>query len=283
VILSISKVRIYDYENYRKFLNDTYLQNKASDRKFSFRFFAKAAGYKSPSILLEIIKGKRNLSIDGIDRFTRAFKFNQEEAIFFRNLVLLNQAVTGEERLRYAREITKSRTYRKIHPLADSQYRYFKHWYYTAVRGIVALPEFKDDPQWIASHIIPAISVQEVTRAIEELVKLGLLKRDENNRLVQTESILSTPDEVSSTYVSNWHKEYLKRASESIDTVSREKRDISAVYFAFPIENMKSVKDLVSKFRREVLELASVQQGKNSVVQLNLQLFPIATTSEEES
>src|ERR1051325_9127648 len=115
--MAVRKPHIFEYDNYRKSLENTYLQSKTADPKFSLRYFATRAGYKSPSILLEIIKGKRNLSPDGIERFAQSLKLNQEEIHFFRHLVLLNQAETAEERLVHTREITKSRAYRKLHPL----------------------------------------------------------------------------------------------------------------------------------------------------------------------
>ena len=277
------KVRIFDYDNFRTYLKDVYFQGKTQDLKYSFRFFARAAGYKSPSILKEIIEGKKNLSLNGIARFAKALKLNQQETSFFRSLVLLGQSTTAEEKLKHVREVTRSRAYKKVHPLADSQYLYFKHWYFSAVREIVALPGFKEDPHWIAKNIVPAISPLEARRAVEGLLKLGLLIRDDRGKLIQAESNITTPDEVSSTYVGNWHKEYLKRAAESIDSVPRERRDISAVYFTFSNENLRVLKDLFHKFRRDVLEIADQQENKNAVYQMNMQLFPIAKSDGEDS
>lgn len=68
----------------------------------------------------------------------------------------------------------------------------------------------------------------------------------------------------------------MKKAAESIDRIPREMRDISGVYFSFSLENMKAIKDLVHRFREEILELSSRQATKDIVFQLNLQLFPVA-------
>jgi len=281
--MGLLKVSVFAYDNYRKFLEDIYLQNKAVDRKFSLRFFARIAGYKSPSIFLEIIRGKRNLSSEGIARVAAALKLNAEEANFFYNLVMLSKAGDAEKRLQFTKEITKSRTYRKFHPLAESQYRFFKHWYYSAIRELVSLSGFIEDPEWIARNIVPAIKVPQVEQALADLIKLGLLTRNEQNRLVQANAVLTTPDEVSSVYISNWHKEYLKLAAESIDTIAREKRDISAVYFAFPKDRLKLIKELIHKFRKDVMEIAAQQSDQNAVFQMNIQLFPIAKSDKEKA
>jgi uncharacterized protein (TIGR02147 family) len=281
-MLQIQKVRVFEYDNYRKFLEDTYIQSRSLDRKFSFRYFARAAGYKSPSIFLELIKGKKNLSPKGILKIAQALKLNPEETVFFKNLVHMNQANTAEERIKYTKEVSRSKTYRKIHPLSDSQYRFFNHWYVTAVREVVNLPGFNEDPAWIAKRVIPNIKPQQAAQALDDLLKLGLLKRDDEGRLKQVEAFISTPDEVSSAYVTKWHQEYLKRASESIESVPREKRDISAVYFTVDRRNLKQIKEMVQKFRKEVLALAGLSEAKNAVYQLNMQLFPIAELEEHE-
>jgi uncharacterized protein (TIGR02147 family) len=61
-----------------------------------------------------------------------------------------------------------------------------------------------------------------------------------------------------------------------METVPRDIRDISGVYFSFSREKTAAVKELIHKFRKDILELASQSPEKDSVFQLNLQLFPVA-------
>jgi uncharacterized protein (TIGR02147 family) len=255
---------------------------KSKDKKFSFRYFARICGFKAHSFLRLIMNGKSNLSPGSIDKISKAFKFNSEEARFFKNLVYLNQATSHEEKQIYAKAILKSQTYRKFHPLSEAQYQYFSCWYYSVVRELVALPGFKEDANWIANHTIPHIKPEEAQSAIDSLLKLDLLRRDENGKLIQTDRIVSTPAEVSSAYVANWHREYLKKAAESIETVPREKRDISAVSLSFSKENMKLVKEMVANFRKEIVQVALQQPHRNSLYQLNIQFFPISEISDDE-
>lgn len=274
--------KIFEYNDYRVFLKDAYDAMKTLDKKFSFRYFARVAGFNSHNFLRLVIQGQSNLSLESIDKIAKAFKFNREESNFFKNLVLLNQSATSEEKQRYAREILRSQAYRKIHPLSESKYHMFANWFVTVVRELVALPKFKEDPAWIAKSIRPNIKPAEAEKAIDELLKLGLLKRDEDGKLIQSEPLLSTPDEVSSTYISNWHKEYIQRASESIDSFPREIRDISAVTFGFSEKNIKLIKEAISNFRKEIIRIASEQENKNVLMQLNIQLFPVAKTEDED-
>jgi uncharacterized protein (TIGR02147 family) len=273
---------LYEYDNYRKFLKDAYLALKAKDKKFSFRYFARVAGFNSHNFLRLIIDGKSNMSLSSVDKMIKFFKLTTEEARFFQNLVMLNQAKTNEEKQSYAKEILRSQTYRKIHPLNESKYEFFAHWYVSAVRELVALPRFKEDPVWIAQHVVPPIKTSEAKNAIEDLLNLGLIKRDENGKLIQSEALLTTPLEVSSAYIANWHKEYLKRATESIDLLPRESRDISAVTFGFSKKNIKILKEMIANFRKGILHLASQQDDKDVLMQLNIQVFLLGETESDE-
>ena len=81
----------------------------------------------------------------------------------------LNQAGTVEEKQKYASELLKSRVYRKIHPLSESQYNYFGQWYFVLIRELVGLPGFKEDYDWISKQIIYPITPAEAKRAMDEL------------------------------------------------------------------------------------------------------------------
>lgn len=273
---------LFEYENYREYLKDAYQALKTKDKKYSFRYFARVAGFKAHSFLRLVMDGKSNLSPGSIEKIGKAFKFNSEQQRFFKNLVSLNQARTSEEKHHFSSELLKSKNYRKIFPLRESQYFYFSRWYYTVVRELVGLPGFKEDMQWIGRHTHPPISAAEAQDAVNNLLKLELLKRDENGKLVQASAVVSTPAEVHSAYVASWHKEYIKKGADSIDTVPRENRDISSVCLGFSKENIQVVKDLIANFRKEVVELAIRQPNRNALYQMNIQLFPLTDTTDEE-
>lgn len=227
--------------------------------------------------------GKFNIDPAAIENYTRALKFNKEESHFFRHLVLLNQAKTSEERQIHAKELLKSRTFRKLHPLSGAQYAYLSHWYFVPVRELIGMPGFKEDPQWIAQKISPAISVQEVKKAIEELLKLNLIERNVEGRLVQKQGNLSVGQGVTSPFLAQWHREMLKKASESIDRHPREVRDITTATIAMSEDSMKTVKEIIERCRREILEVSSKDSTPNLIYQINFQLFPLSDSINEKT
>jgi uncharacterized protein (TIGR02147 family) len=274
---------IFEYDNYREYLKDTYAHLKMTQRNFSFRFFSRAGGFKSPSFLKQVMEGKSKLSVESIAKFSKALKHSQEEAAFFRNLVLLNQATSTEEREICALELIRSRAFRKIHPLKESQYNFYSHWYYQVVREMVALPDFQEDPHWIAQQFLFTITPAQAKQAILELQLLGMIKRDEKGRFVMSEAIVQNIDGLTSPSFARCHKDVLKNAIEAIDLVPRDERDIFAVTFAASHEIAEKTKELLKSFRKDLVELGAQGDSSERVFQLNFQFFPLLKNPQEKT
>lgn len=97
-------MNIYDYYDFRKYLNDYYNYKKANSKGFSYRYFAKRAGFNSGSFLKLVMDGKRNLSEDSLDKFINAMELSEDEATYFRALVGLGQSQTNREKMRFYQE-----------------------------------------------------------------------------------------------------------------------------------------------------------------------------------
>lgn len=273
---------VFEYDNYRVFLKDKFAALKAADKKFSFRFFARLAGFNSHNTLWNVIDGRTNLSEASIEKICTALKLRQDESAHFKNLVMLNQAKTSELRAKFSQLILRSKAYRKAHPLKESQLNYYSQWYYVVIREMVNLPNFKEDPKWISENTMPRISERQAEEAIQELLKLGLLGRDGQGKLTQESAIVSTGDEVISALVAGFHREFMKKASESIDRIPRQKRDISSVTFRVSTETAQKIKEKIQNFRRELTAEAAGDPHPNAIYQLNLQLFPVTSIEGDD-
>lgn len=276
------KPNLFSYDNYRRYLKDLYAHLKAAKSHFSFRYFSKAAGFRSPNFLKLVIDGKRNLTGDSVERFAKALKLNKREAEFFRNLVALNQAATVAERNHFAEQVFRSGAYRKLNPLKREQHDYYATWYCVAIRELARLKDFQEDPKWIAKTLRPRITPAEAEKAVAELQKLGMLKRDESGKLIQNEPTISTGDEVASASVAQFLKLMTVMGAESIDLFAAAKRDVSSVTLSLSDESFARAKDMVRQFRKELLALDAKDQNATNVYQVNFQVFPLTETTAEQ-
>ncbi|HEX5035669.1 MAG TPA: TIGR02147 family protein [bacterium] len=108
---------LFDYTDYRLYLRD-WLEDSKGRKGFSQRRFSLRAGLGSPSYLKMVIEGERNLGVAALKGFIFALKLTGEERLYFRSLVLWNQAEDDVERARFAGRLDLLRKFRRASPQA---------------------------------------------------------------------------------------------------------------------------------------------------------------------
>lgn len=271
-----NRPHIFEYLDYRQFLKDMYAYYKNSNPIFSFRFFAKQAGLKSTNYLKLVMEGERNLSSEAIYKFAGAFKLNKKEVPFFESLVFFAQAKSTEEKNRHYERIAETKCYNQVKEIESHQYDYFSHWHYVAIRELVGLKGFREDPQWINRKLGLNLSEAEIKKAIATLIKLNLVIRDDCKRLQQTEHKIVINPELSSLTILNYHKEMIKRAAHSLENSATSNRDISALTVGISEAQYKKIQERINQFRHEVHAIAAESKDPDAVYQLNFHLFNLS-------
>ncbi|WP_373046773.1 TIGR02147 family protein [Vulgatibacter sp.] len=270
---------VYDFLDYRQYLRAWYDAEKARLPAFSYRYFARKAGFASPNFLKLVIEGDRNLSLDSVDRFLEVLKLPEHEAVFFRDLVSWNQARNLAEKNLLFERVIASKRFQEWRKLDASRLEYLRHWYYPAIRELAAHPDFEADPDWIGPRLLTRISREEILRALRVLEDLGLLERDAGGKLGRGERTLSTGvrvqgDELKVT-AKTFLRQMMEQASEALDAVPAALRDVGAITVAVKPETVAELKERIQRFRREMLERCDQDDGASEVYQVNIQLFPL--------
>ncbi len=267
---------IFEYNNYRQYLKDYYAECKRKHRYFSYRYFAKKAGSPSSSWLLYVMKGKRNLTESSVEQFVTAMKLSDKEATYFRALVRFNQAQTTLEKDRLYKELLKQAGGPSIKIIEKEQFEFYSKWYHHAIREMISLNGFKENPVWIAKKLKPTIKPKEARRSLTLLEALGFIKRDKTNKWVPVNTAISTGDEVRSHSVREFHRQMIGLAKEAIDNFESEKREISSLTASFSEECFTKLKKHFVDFENELIKI--IEDDKNQadkVYQMNFQMFPL--------
>jgi uncharacterized protein (TIGR02147 family) len=274
------EVDVFQYRDYRAYLRGVYTARKKSEYGFSYRSFARKAGLGAPNYLKLVSEGQRNLTPEMARRFASALGLAREAGNYFCDLVAFNQALSAPERQRCYERLASYRRYQRTFRLDAAHAAYHSEWYIPAIRELCACRGFRDDPKWIARHLRPSISTQKARAALEVLEQLGLLVRDAEGRLVQNEPLLSTGDDKPlGHHVVSFHRAMLKRASDAIDEVPREEREIGALTLGVSAERFERIKRKLYELRQELLQ-GSADDDPVRVVQINFQLFPLSRGDE---
>jgi uncharacterized protein (TIGR02147 family) len=219
-------VDVFRFLDYRAFLTTWYETKK---KRLSYRAFSKRAGLGAPNYLQLVIAGQRNLTRATAERFAAACGLVDDRKDYFLTLVAFNQARSDAERNRLYSELAAFRRYRQAHKLELADARYHAHWYLPAIRELVHCPTFREDADWIAARLLPPITAKQASDAIDTLLELGLLGRNDDGKLCQRERVVSTGAETQGLHIRNYHAEMMHRATRAMELVPREDRDISTL------------------------------------------------------
>ncbi|MEK6606272.1 MAG: TIGR02147 family protein [Myxococcota bacterium] len=269
---------LFAYRSYRAFLRDTYAFLKATKPQFSHRYFARQAGFAAPNYLKLVMDGRRNLTPSSILRFAKALRLDRAQREFFTHLVLMEQARSeGERNLHYDR-LSHMKSYLRVRRLERDEYDYYSTWYAPPIRELVAVEGFREEPAWIARQLEPAITPAQAADSLDLLLRLDLLRRDGDGRLVQADAVLSTGPEVKSLAVRNFHRAMIQRAEEALDRLPVEERHASSLTVAMSRARAAQIVARVHELRRMLLEAmcaCDAGEAREAVYQLNIQLFPL--------
>ncbi|HUI93010.1 MAG TPA: TIGR02147 family protein [Chitinivibrionales bacterium] len=266
---------IFEYIDYRRYLKDFYNEAKKTKKYFSYRFFALRAGVHAPILLKMVIDGKRNLSRKTIEKFIKGLGIKEKEAVFFRNLVLFNQASSALEKQEHYRVLRSMAEQVPQHLMEDDHFEYFDRWYYSALREGVCQHDYKDDWAKVARCVHPEITADEAKRAVEWLVGHGLVRKFRNGRYEQTHKAITTRSEVKSMVVRNFNRTMLRLAERSLDNIPLHERHASGVTVGLTKEAYTMIEAEIEAFRDRVVKIVDSLDSSDRVYQINIQMFPL--------
>lgn len=272
---------VFDYLDYRAYLRDYYALRKKRGA-FSYRAFSLRAKLRSPNYLKLVIDGERNLTPQMAKRFAAACGLTGQSQSFFCELVAFGQSQSIDERNEIYARVRKFRQYREANQLLIAADEYHSRWYLPAIRELALATDFRADPEWIAARLVPRIRPADAKFALDVLCQLNMLVPDADGKLKQGEPLVSTGAETASLHMVNYHRSMMALASDSLERISHEQRDISSVTMCLGPDGLEMIKHAIVRFRRELLELSELEKAPEQVVQVNFQLFPLSHRADWE-
>ncbi len=278
-----NKINIYDYSDYRKFLQEFYELEKSLDSSFSYRVFAAAVGMDA-SLLLKILQGKRHISPKCIDDFVNFFHFKDAKAEYFREMIAYGKAKNDKDVRSHFETLQKMRP-AACRELDEARYRYFQQWYYPMIRSALDVFNYRgtQDAAALGECCIPKLSASQVENAVDALLQLGLARANKDGRVVPTDAHLKTMEHWLSACISDYQSSIAELAGKSIQNTPKEKRDISTLTMALDSQQIDKIREILAKTRKAIVNVVNAMPPQicDSVYQLNFQLFPMMKKEEQ--
>lgn len=270
-----SRLNIIHFADFRTFLVAHAQEMKAKKPNWSYGAWAKRLGLTSTSAISRVLGGQREPGPQMVERLILYFGFNDKEATYFRDLIMLRKVKDDPKLIVLLMEkLQKKHPHTFKSTLDTESYAVISNWYHLAIREMLSLDEFLADPEWISKRFQFKVTPREVAQAIENLIRVGLLTRDAEGRLKATEAKVSSTRDVASEGIKRYHEQMLDNAKLALRELGVEEREFGATTLSFRSENMGKAKALIREFRAKFEDLMEEGSG-DGVYQLQFQLFPL--------
>lgn len=272
---------IIEYENYRTYMQDFYDERKRCSA-FSWREFAKLAGFSSPTYLKLVCEGKSSLSRIGVERVSSAMGLAGFELVYFRSLVLFCQAKNDADKRRAYEDMQEIANAHKVRVLDSTAFAYYESWKNPVIRELApSVPGAT--PGDLAKLCYPEISAGDVKDSLAFLVKSGLLKKTDDNTYVQSEKSIAGSADAMPVAIRSMHHQMAEFAMKAMDELPVSERNITGLTLGLTHNAYQRLVAELDAFRRKAVAIATEDAGMDQVYRINLQLFPLTRDKKGES
>lgn len=269
---------VYASLHYRAWLVEACDAVRRLDPTLTHRRLAARLGYKSSGAVALLLSGTRRLSVEAARRVGVAFGLDREAVEHLVLLVRYEQATHPDQRAVLLDEMMSQREFARLWRDALWSHELYRHWTRVALRELVSLPQFVEDPAWIAANVVPTISVAEAAEALTALVAHGLLVRDPHGRLQPRDAIIATPLEIRSDLLKRHQHHMLTLAAHALNQQPAKVRDMRVMTVAISRAQADRIKQRLGEVHREILAIVAEDEPIEAVFQLNTQWFALSAS-----
>ncbi len=269
---------IFDYSDFRKFLNDMFDFKRSLNIKFNKAHICRELGLEnSRSYFQDIVNGKF-LSPIKVPLMVKVFELNKGESKYFRILVNYNQAFDepDERELYFEQLVTlKKSSGREVD---SSQYEYYSKWYHSVIRATLDIVNAsEDDTALIRKQLVPDITAKEVRDSLKLLKKLDLVYVTDDGFLKPSDTIMRTPQYCRDEAIIRFQMQVLEQAQHVFPTKNStglNKRTITKM-LTFSEHGNERLEAAIDRFSNEINAIVAEDEGESDrIYQMLISLFP---------
>ncbi len=280
--MSIALEHLFDYDDFRKFMQDYFEEQKKMRSVFSHRFFAAKAGFSSSSYCLNVIRGRFNLTPKSIEKISKAMDFEPLQKEYFEALVQYNQAQQVDERDQAWKQILQIRKQIEFTHVTTREQAYFSKWYYPVIRELAADTQWHGDYRVLARSLTPQITTEEARDAVKNLLEWGLLRKLDDGRYVQTSQMLDAA-EIPPIALRQIRREYIQHAIGAVESMPKDERFAAFTTLAMSESSYNYAVEVLEEARKKIIARASNDTNVERVYEMMLVAFPMSKKVGKEA
>lgn len=251
---------------YQLKMKDVLSKKQRENSHYSLRAFARDMDIH-PGTLAKVINGERSLPIKNAQGVMNKLKLTPTERTLFMESLLRKKMNIDDI---------------KIEPLDtryivdESNYKVIAEWEHFIVTDLFDIPTFERTVEDIARRLNIPFNRAEVV--VENLIISGLLKKDDEGKLVNVHGPIKTTEDIKSQALQESHKETLKMGLNKLEEIEVELRDFSSMAQAIDLDQLLEAKTIIREFRQKMSALLRNGKNKTEIYQLAIQFYPVTET-----
>ena len=283
--MSIALEHLFDYDDFRKFMQDYFEEQKKMRAVFSHRFFAAKAGFSSSSYCLNVIRGRFNLTPKSIEKLAKAMDFEPLQKSYFEALVQYNQAEQVDERENAWEQIQQIRKQIEFTHITTREQLYFSKWYYPIVRELAVSPSWDGDFMKLARMVEPQITTEEAREAVKNLLEWGLIREVSGGksavRYEETSQMLDA-SLIPPMALRQIRREYMQHAIGAVERKPRDERFAAFTTLAMSESSYNYAVEVLEEARKKIIARAANDLNVERIYELMVVAFPMSKKVEVE-
>jgi len=274
-------LNIFHYLDYRNFLRDYYEKRKQADSVFSYRFFARRAGYNSSGLYSNVVKGLTNLSDAYTEKFIQGLGIEGNEARYFRFMVQYTHAQSEEVREDILSQMMPLMP-RKISRMRNEQKKFYGEWYHAAVHQALGLVDVNEDVEPLCEFIRPKVSESQARTSLDLLQKLHLVVKNEQGFWKPAEEFFIGGAEVGVDPIQHHQNQMMDLAKNAQTEFEKTERQMITATLTTTEAGKERIQRRIQHFQKELVDILNSEDGADRVFQINVQFFPLSLVNSEK-
>lgn len=275
---------LFDYDDFRKFLQDYFTEQKKMQAVFSHRFFAAKAGFSSSSYCLNVIRGRFKLTPKSIEKIAKAMDFEPLQKDYFEALVQYNQADQVEKRESAWKRIAEIRKQIKFTPVNTREQAYFAKWYNPVIRELVVNSNWDGDYLKLARMVDPQISTDEAREAVKNLVEWGMISEARKGDKVQYKetSQLLNATQIPPILLRQIRRDYIQHAIGAVEHKSKDERFATFTTLAMSEKSYNYAVEVLEEARQKIIAKVANDSKVEKIYEMMIVAFPMSKNMKKE-
>jgi uncharacterized protein (TIGR02147 family) len=268
---------IFQYIDYRKYLEEYYSKRKAFDSSFTHEYICHRLGQENAkSYFNNVVKGRTIVSPAFIDRFIDLLELKPDQAKYFRALVNYNQTASPHEKEFFFDQLVRLNS--TPHRVIDrNAYTFYKEWHHSAIRALLDIVDFKNDYKSLAIRLFPPVSVKQARDSIALLSQLGLIAKNAQGFYKPTDKMVVTGEFIKDAMVKQFQMKCLEHARNVLANGSNQAHRNVTLTASLSEKAYNRVSDRIQQMKTEVRSIVHKDElPASKVYHLNVNFFPMS-------